>query len=145
MTFVHDLSSAVRSLRKNIGFAAAIVGMLAVGIGATTAMFSVADGVLFAPLPYTNEARLFSIVNHGTRVGDNISALDLLDLRRNATALDEARCGLRTSTSPSRATAHRSGLAPEMSRRTGSRCSASKPNSAAYSQKVKTSPGPPTL
>jgi predicted permease len=63
--------------------------MLATGIGAATAMFSVADGVLFAPLPYTNESRLVAIVNHGTRAGDNISVLDVLDLRHDMKALDE--------------------------------------------------------
>jgi predicted permease len=89
MIFAHDLLAAVRSLRKNIGFTCAVVAMLAVGIGATTAMFSVADGVLFAPLPYANEKRLVAIVNHGTRAGENMSPLDFLDLRRSATALDE--------------------------------------------------------
>jgi putative ABC transport system permease protein len=81
--------SRVRALRKNIGFTCAVVGMLAVGIGATTAMFSIADGVLFAPLPYTNEPRLFSIVNTGTRHGENISPLDFLDIREQVKSFDE--------------------------------------------------------
>ncbi len=89
MGFARDFSAAVRSLRKNIGFSCAVVAMLAVGIGATTAMFSVADGVLFAPMPYTNEARLVAITNHGARIGDDISAPDLLDLRRSMKTLDE--------------------------------------------------------
>jgi putative ABC transport system permease protein len=89
MSFARELSAAVRSLRKNPGFTCAVVAMLAVGIGATTAMFSVADGVLFAPLPYTNEKRLVEIVNHGTRGGDHISLLDMLDFRRGVKALDE--------------------------------------------------------
>lgn len=63
--------------------------MLAVGIGATTAMFSVANGVLLAPLPYSNEKRLVAIVNHGTRPGDVISMPDVIDLRRGMKSFDE--------------------------------------------------------
>lgn len=89
MGLPRDLQAAVRSLRKNPAFTGVVVAMLAIGIGATTTMFSVANGVLFAPMPYTNEARLVAIVNHGTRAADNISLPDLLDLRRGMTALDE--------------------------------------------------------
>jgi putative ABC transport system permease protein len=89
MTFARDLSAAFRSLRKNPGFAAAVVGMLAVGIGATTAMFSIADGVLFAPLPYTHEKQLVAIVNHGTRRGDYISPPDLFDIGKGVRSLVE--------------------------------------------------------
>src|ERR1035437_7750847 len=89
MAFARDLSAAVRSLRKSPGFTCAVVGMLAVGIGATTAMFSVANGVLFAPLPYTNEKRLVAFVNHGTRAGDNVSLPDVLDFQRRLKTLDE--------------------------------------------------------
>ncbi len=88
MAIVHDLSSAVRTLRKNVGFSTAVVGMLAVGIGATTAMFSVADGVLFAPLPYANESRLVTIVNTGTRRGDYISPLDVRDIEQQIKSFD---------------------------------------------------------
>lgn len=89
MTFVRDLSAAFRSFRKNPGFTAAVVGMLAVGIGATTAMFSIADGVLFAPLPYTHEKQLVAIVNHGTRRGDYISPPDLFDIGSGVKSLAE--------------------------------------------------------
>jgi putative ABC transport system permease protein len=89
MAFARDLSSAFRSFRKNPGFAAAVVCMLAVGIGATTAMFSVADGVLFAPLPYTHEKQLVAIVNHGTRRGDHISPPDLFDIGKGVKSLAE--------------------------------------------------------
>jgi putative ABC transport system permease protein len=89
MAFARDLSAAVRSLRKNPGFTCAVVSMLAVGIGATTAMFSVANGVLFAPLPYTNEKRLVAFVNHGTRAGDNVSLPDVLDFQHRLKTLDE--------------------------------------------------------
>ena len=89
MTFARDLTSAVRSLRKNPGFTLAVVGMLAVGIGATTAMFSIANGVLFAPLPYSHEKQLVAIVNHGTRRGDYISPPDLFDIEKGVKSLVE--------------------------------------------------------
>jgi putative ABC transport system permease protein len=86
---MRDFIAATRSLRKNPGFTVAVIAMLAVGIGATTAMFSVADGVLFAPLPYANENRLVAIVNHGTRRGNNMSVPDLFDVRHGVKSLDE--------------------------------------------------------
>ncbi|MFI5232923.1 MAG: ABC transporter permease [Gemmatimonadales bacterium] len=87
MNFARDLSGAFRSFRKNPGFTAAVVGMLAVGIGATTAMFSIADGVLFAPLPYAHEKQLVEFTNHGTRRGDRISPPDLFDIGRGVKSL----------------------------------------------------------
>lgn len=48
----HDLRHAFRQLRKNPGFALTAILTLALGIGATTAVFSVAYGVLIDPFPY---------------------------------------------------------------------------------------------
>src|SRR5687767_6434322 len=55
-----DLRYAVRSLRKSQGFAVSAILILASGIGAAVAIFSVADGVLLKPLPYANPDRLLS-------------------------------------------------------------------------------------
>ena len=58
---MNDLRYALRSLLKQPGFAAVVVITLALGIGASTAIFSVVNGVLLRPLPFPNSDRLHVI------------------------------------------------------------------------------------
>src|SRR5271170_3373642 len=53
-----DLKLAVRHLSKSPGFAATAILMLALAIGATTAIFSLVEGVLLRPLPFPEPSRL---------------------------------------------------------------------------------------
>jgi putative ABC transport system permease protein len=56
-----DLRHTVRQLRRSPGFTAVAILTLAVGLGATTAIFSIVDGVLLQPLRYRDPARLYTV------------------------------------------------------------------------------------
>jgi putative ABC transport system permease protein len=58
---LQDVRYGLRVLKRNPGFAATAILTLALGIGATTAIFSVVDAVVFKPLPFPNAARLVRI------------------------------------------------------------------------------------
>lgn len=56
-----DIRIALRALRRQPGFSLAAIGTFALGIGAATAIFSVAYGIAFRPLPYAAADRLVRI------------------------------------------------------------------------------------
>ncbi len=64
-----DLRYAVHTFRKQPGFAAAAILTLGLGIGATTAMFSVIDGVLLKPLPFPQPDRLVAMWHVAPELG----------------------------------------------------------------------------
>ncbi len=73
MSLIRDLKIAVRHLLKSPGFVATAVLMLALGIGATTAIFSIVEGVLLRPLPFPHPDRLMVLADiiQGADVGGN--------------------------------------------------------------------------
>ena len=80
-----DLRWAVRWLGRNPLFTAAIVVILALGIGVNTAVFSVVDAVLIRPLPYKSPARLVRIEETTTkRPNIGITAAEYLQWRERA-------------------------------------------------------------
>src|SRR5215469_8430293 len=86
----HDLRHAVRLLLKNRGFSIVAVITLALGIGATTAIFSVVNKVLLKSLPYPDADRLVVLdeyrLQHGSRT---VSWMDFLDWRRQNPAFED--------------------------------------------------------
>jgi putative ABC transport system permease protein len=67
-TFIADLRFAGRMLKRNVALAAACVLTLAVGIGGTTAIFSLVHTVLLQPLPYRDPARLVWVSQYAPRL-----------------------------------------------------------------------------
>src|SRR5215207_3210358 len=73
----HDIRYTRRMLRSNPGFAVITILILAVGIGATTAIFSVVNATLLRPLPFRDPERLMSVflrmpVQYGSREIDMV-------------------------------------------------------------------------
>lgn len=64
-----DVHFAVRQMTRNVGFTLVTVVTLALGIGATTAIFSVVDGILFRPLPFPEPEELVAVWADFTRLG----------------------------------------------------------------------------
>lgn len=64
-----DLRYALRALRRNPNFSLIAVLTLALGIGATTVMFSIVNGILLQPLPYPEQDRLVELVHEAPGIG----------------------------------------------------------------------------
>jgi hypothetical protein len=75
MNFLRQFKFAFRVLRKSPGFAIMAVLMLALGIGASTAIFSIVEGVLLRPLPFPDANRLVAVgdILQGASDGGGIS------------------------------------------------------------------------
>jgi len=84
-----DLRHAVRILRQAPAFTLLVVIVLAIGIGATTSIFSIVDGVLLRPLPFPDPDRLIAIQSAVRGEDDGTASVpDIADLQAAHTVQD---------------------------------------------------------
>ncbi|MBS1856504.1 MAG: ABC transporter permease, partial [Acidobacteria bacterium] len=90
MNFVNDLRFGLRSMRKAPGFALTAVVTMALGIGATTAIYSVSDAMLWKPVPVPHLETLVTIVQRNPETTfdfDSVTAADIADIGRQADSI----------------------------------------------------------
>jgi predicted permease len=88
---LHDVRYALRQLRKSPGFAVTAILTFALGIGATTAIFSVAYALLLRSLPFQHADRIIGIYETHPQIvgGAEVNFLDYQDWRRQQTSFEQ--------------------------------------------------------
>ena len=88
-TFLRDVRYGVLLLVRDPGFSAVAIGVLAIGIGANAAMFSLVDGILLKPLPYPDPDRIVRVMEMPSPTARNgITTLNFLDWKRLSTSFE---------------------------------------------------------
>ena len=88
-TLLKDVRYGLLLLKRDPGFAAVAVGVMAIGIGANAAMFSLVDAVLLKPLPYSDPDRIVRVWEAPTPTSRNgIATLNLVDWKRLSTSFE---------------------------------------------------------
>lgn len=88
-TAMQDFRHGLFLLKRSPGFTFVALGVLALGIGANTAMFSLVDAVLFKPLPFPQPERMVRVWEApGPDSTNGVNTLDFLDWKRMATAFE---------------------------------------------------------
>src|SRR6516225_11668148 len=88
-TFLRNLRYGIRGLRRRSGMSAAIVATLAIGIGATTAIYTIVYAVLIAPLPYPDANQLVVVWSNVNGHRNGVAAGDFLDWQRQSTSFQQ--------------------------------------------------------
>jgi predicted permease len=90
-TLLHDLRYAVRTLRRDTGFAVFAITIVGLGIGASATVFSVLNALLLRPLPFEDPERLVWVMNHDTSglSGQTTQVGYMLDLRDRTQSLSK--------------------------------------------------------
>ena len=88
-TFLGNLRYSSRMLRKNPGLTAAVVVTLMLGIGATTAIYTVVYAVLLAPLPYPHPEQLVMVWSKVNGHNNPMSAGDFLDWKQQSQSFQQ--------------------------------------------------------
>ena len=92
MTLLQDLRYVARSFARSPGFFVLTVLTLALGIGATTAIFSVVNGVLLQPLPYPESERLGVVWEDASSIGfprNTPAPANYLDWKTQSSSFEE--------------------------------------------------------
>src|SRR4030095_4441829 len=82
MSFARDVRLAVRRMRRNPMFAVAVAGTLALGVAATTSIYTVVDGILLKPLPFPGAEAL-------VRITSDFQGINLRDTGLSPPELDD--------------------------------------------------------
>ncbi|MBI4477028.1 MAG: ABC transporter permease [Acidobacteria bacterium] len=86
-----DLRHGLRLIRKHAGFTVVAVAVLAIGIGANTAIFSIVDTLLFRPLAYEHADRIVTIFQRNLNAGgakDDVAPANFLDWRERSRSFE---------------------------------------------------------
>src|SRR5689334_23267023 len=89
---LQDVRYGIRTLLRQPGFAATAILTLALGIGATTAIFSVVNAVVLRPLPFDDPDRIVVVTNHYLKTGlrgATVSGPDFRDWREQSRSFEE--------------------------------------------------------
>lgn len=88
-TLIRNLSYGLRGLRKSPGLTAAVIATLMLGIGATTAIYTVVYAVLLAPLPYPQPDQLVMVWSKVNGGNNGMSAGDFLDWKEQSKSFQQ--------------------------------------------------------